>query len=329
MPDLPPAQEKHQVNSGDRNFGTYMLVGECDLHVPGPCVIKQFRSVIYLSYARTGARRGYGGPTMIITKHKPVLLGLALAGLLLSTLVAAAPPAAAAVPTASVSNAATCGAGGPTYLNGKCISANWAGYLAIGYGPYNKVEAGWTQPSTPASAGGLYSATSIWIGIGGGKQGDAAPVQVGTLMTNGVFGRNIHGQPVYSAVYETPATGGEVTISGFTVKPGDSMYAEVSYQDSSFEMFLWDYTSGKGWSSGLIQTNYSRDTAEIIVEAPAYDNGNLFYDLAPFSNVKFTIATLGGAYALQMVRTNKNRTLVSMSAPSGCCSGTATYHYPN
>ncbi|HYZ56915.1 MAG TPA: G1 family glutamic endopeptidase [Streptosporangiaceae bacterium] len=252
------------------------------------------------------------------------ILKIAAAAAVVLPLTLAAPAASASTHGARAP-AATCGGVAALVWHGKCVSANWAGYLAIGHGSYNTVKAGWTQPATPSSAGGRYSVTSIWVGIGGGRQGDTIPVQVGTLMTNGSLARNLHGHPLYSAFYETPATSGAVTISGFTVRAGDDMAAEVEYLNGSFQMFLWDYTSGSHWSSGNIQGNYSRDTAEVIVEAPANVSG--LYDLAPFGSVQFNDVNLGQMYALTMMRGSEHRTLISVSRPSGCCSFTATYHY--
>jgi hypothetical protein len=50
-------------------------------------------------------------------------------------------------------------------------------------------------------------------------------------------------------------------------------------------MYLTDVTTGQRWSSGIIHENYSSDTAEAIVEAPAYDHGKRIYDLAPYGSV--------------------------------------------
>jgi hypothetical protein len=240
---------------------------------------------------------------------------------------------AVAVPAASASAQArasgpTCGPGGPSYVNGKCVSATWAGLLAIGNGPYTGVITYWKQPATSALVPLEYAATGIWVGIGGGAQGDAVPVQVGTLMSTGLqavgFGT---GQcalpPCYSAVWETPATGRAVTISGFTVHPGDEMAASVVY-NGGFDLNLSDITTGQNWSSLDIQGNYSRDTAEIAVELPANSvTPAPLYGLAPFGSVQFTNIDIGGVYALQMV--SGNRTLVSMSLPTPI----ATYHYSN
>jgi hypothetical protein len=46
----------------------------------------------------------------------------------------------------------------------------------------------WKQPPTRTVVPELYAATGIWAGIGGGKSGDAVPVQIGTLMTTGPEG---------------------------------------------------------------------------------------------------------------------------------------------
>jgi len=94
-------------------------------------------------------------------------LKLAAAAVVLSLAIAA--PAASASTRAATTSTPTCGPGGPYYVNGKCISANWSGLLAIGNGSYTVVQAYWKQPSTPALFGHLYEATSIWVGLGGGR----------------------------------------------------------------------------------------------------------------------------------------------------------------
>jgi Peptidase A4 family len=222
-------------------------------------------------------------------------------------------PVAASAQAANASTP-TCGPGGPPYVNGQCISANWAGLLAIGQGPYNHVGAVWYQPAPTSSVIG-YHATAIWVGIGGVTKGDGL-VQVGTQLADSVFG------PAYTLVYQTPATGGqEVTVSGYTIQPGDEMDATVLYQNGGYQMYMVDYTAGWYWDSPVFKGNYPRATEEVILEAPAYDYGNLFYPLVPFSSVQFFSVTIGGLYALQMVR--NNRTLVSTSLPSLV----TTYHY--
>jgi hypothetical protein len=246
-------------------------------------------------------------------------LKLAAAAVVLSLAIAA--PAASASTRAATTSTPTCGPGGPYYVNGKCISANWSGLLAIGNGSYTVVQAYWKQPSTPALFGHLYEATSIWVGLGGGRQGEPAPVQVGTIMTTGFFGLTPSLKPDYSAFYETPSTGGAVGISGFNVHPGDTMAALVASVHGAFHIYLTDVTTGQRWSSGAIHGNFAYDTAEAIVEAPAYDNGKRFYDLAPFGSVKFYNLGIGGVYALQMVR--GNTTLASTSLPSVVI----TYHH--
>lgn len=249
-------------------------------------------------------------------------------------------PLALAAPTASASthatraSGATCGPNGPPYSNGECQSGTWAGYLAIGHGPYSKVSAAWMQPAIQPSAGASTYATGIWVGIGGGSTVNPVPVQVGTLMTSGPFAfLQTLGCSGYCAIYETPGTGHVYLSSCVPIEGGgattpckvsadDDMYAEVDYLNGSFKMLLADYTANWSWRSGVIQGNYPRDTAEVIVEAPAH--GKSSYDLAPFSPVQFNGVNLGLAYGLTMV--NGGRTLASVSAPSGCCSFTATFH---
>jgi hypothetical protein len=70
-------------------------------------------------------------------------------------------------------------------------------------------------------------------------------VQVGTLMTTGLFGLTPSLKPDYSAFYETPSTGGGVTIPGFKVRAGDTMAALVDYVHGGFQMYLTDVTTGQ------------------------------------------------------------------------------------
>lgn len=253
-----------------------------------------------------------------------------LAAVLLPLVLAA--PRASAATHATRGSGTTCGPGGPPFVNGECQSRTWAGYMAIGQSPYNTVSAAWTQPARVNPPVGLLCyATGIWVGIGGGAQGDKAPVQVGTVMTDGCPGKSN-----YSAFYETPSSSGGlgVTLSSCapiegggattpcSVSAGDAMYAEVDYLHGGFQMSLSDYTANWSWRSGVISGNYSRDTAEVIVEDPSALN--IPYPLAPFKSVQFNAVNLGLAVGLTMVNFFR-QTLVSVSGPSGCCSFTATY----
>jgi Peptidase A4 family len=252
---------------------------------------------------------------------------LKIAVLAVALALAMAVPAASASAQASAP-AATCGPGGPPYVNGKCISGNWAGLLAIGQGPYTAVIAYWKQPATSALVPLLYAATSIWVGLGGGASGDPVPVQVGTLMTTGPDAvKDCALPPCYEAVYETPDTNKAVPISNFTVHSGDEMAATVVVNDGDYSLTLDDMTTGQIWSSPDIFGNWPLNTAEIVVELPSDSTSILpdTYGLAPFKSVQFTNIYIGGVYALQLVDPNDGRTLVSESLPSTI----ATYHYSN
>jgi hypothetical protein len=246
---------------------------------------------------------------------------LKIAVIAAATALAMAAPASASA-QAGNSSIPTCGPGGPYYVNAQCISENYAGLLAIGYGPYSIAEASWQQPATSALVPLGYGGTGIWVGIGGASTNDTAPpVQIGTMMSTGLQAVGIGtGQcalpPCYSAVWETPATSKAVTIPGFAVHPGDEMTASVKYGNSGFQMTLLDSTTGKSWSSPVIKGNYSRDTAEVIVELPDVSFPAFPFGVAPFGSVQFTHVQIGGLYAVQMVGPNGSPTLVSTSLPS-------------
>lgn len=97
------------------------------------------------------------------------------------------------------------------------------------------------------------------------------------------------------------------------------MAASVLHNDG-YDLLLDDITTGHYWELSDIQGNWPLNTAEAVVEAPAYDSGKLFYPLAPFGTINLTNLDLGGVYALQMVR--NGTTLASTALPSAV----ATYH---
>ena len=129
------------------------------------------------------------------------------------------------------------------------------GYLgrspSIGSESYTVAQAWWKQPATRTLVPELYAATGIWVGIGGGKSGDAV-AGAGRHSDDHRPGGMVLFKPCYSAVYETPATGRAVTIKGFKVRPGDTMAALVDYVHGGFQMYLLDHTTGQRWSSGVI-----------------------------------------------------------------------------
>jgi hypothetical protein len=199
------------------------------------------------------------------------------------------------------------------------MNDTWAGYVAAYHGPYTQVWASWVQPAVTGTHlwSPIPNSTVIWVGIGGlggsieggpniDDGGVRAPVQVGTTMdTNGY----------YRAWWVTPdstnanAPGNVISDDQgkpYPVSPGDHLTAEVDYTHGSYHMWIMDsQADGQFWSwsyPGNINGNWPRNTAEIIVENPAWTLLGIptgLAGLAPFDTVQFTVHTLGPCYKFE------------------------------
>lgn len=163
-------------------------------------------------------------------------------------------------------------------------STNWSGYAAVTdlekpkKKSVSKVAGEWKVPKVRKSSGKTYS--SIWIGIDG--FGSSSVEQIGTEHDW------VDGTQQDFAWFEMFPKG-SYRITGFPVKAGDVIQAEVRYEGRGmFKMTLMNKTEGV---FTVVPAEYSkakkasRSSAEWIVEAPS--NGTSILPLAHFDKVSF------------------------------------------
>lgn len=142
---------------------------------------------------------------------------------------------------------------------GTVCSTNWSGFAVTGpSGSVTDVKGSWIVPSVTCSSKSTYS--SYWVGIDGYSSS--------TVEQTGTDSDCSSGRAVYYAWYEFyPAA--SVQISGFTVKPGDTVTAEVSYSTST-GLFTTTIADGSNtFSTSGSVAGAARSSAEWIVERPA------------------------------------------------------------
>ena len=174
-------------------------------------------------------------------------------------------------------------------------STNWSGYGAAtnlsspASGAVTAVSGSWVVPTVTGSGRGTtYSAA--WVGIDG--LSDDTVEQLGTEQDVS------RGTAQYSAWWEMYSTGKgqpEQEITGFTVKPGDSITASVKYTGSgNFVLSISDSTRNETFTttqntSSVQSPTASQSSAEWIVEAPSVGGGQS--SLADFGTITFTNAS--------------------------------------
>lgn len=226
----------------------------------------------------------------------------------------AAPPAAAAPAATNVSHFST-PRQSHTRQGRNSTSTNWSGYATTGT-TYTDVKGTWIQPTaTCSNRQTAYS--SFWVGIDG--DGTNSVEQTGTDADCS------RGTPTYYAWYEMyPAY--PVNLSG-TVRPGDSMTAEVKYNGSnSYTLSIKNNTRGWTYSTNKTSSSAARGSAEWIAEAPSSNSGVL--PLANFGTVNFSSCTANGV----SISSNPNPDAIVMQSgstvkaqPSGLGSGGSSF----
>ena len=153
-------------------------------------------------------------------------------------------------------------------------SNNWAGYVVTSAtGTVTDVKGSWIVPTVQTNAPNQYSAN--WIGIDGYNSNTVE--QIGTDSDT-----DSNGIPTYYAWYEFyPKPCYKLP---FTIRPGDTITAEVSYSNGRIILQLTDVNTKKSISITQNGTGCNRSCAEWIVEAPWY-NGVL--PLANFGTTSF------------------------------------------
>jgi len=136
-------------------------------------------------------------------------------------------------------------------------SLNWSGYVASG-ATFNSVSGSWVQPTATCTKGQQYAA--FWVGLDGNSSSSVE--QIGTDADC------LNGRPSYYAWYEMyPAA--SVRIPNFTVSPGTTYTASVSYDNASNTFTLTIVGGGPPFTVALTASGQLRSSAEWIAEAPS------------------------------------------------------------
>ncbi len=179
-------------------------------------------------------------------------------------------------------------------------STNWSGYAITGAaGSITSVSGSWI---VPAVTGTSTAYAAFWTGIDGANSN--------TVEQTGTMSAIVNGQPTYYAWYEFyPAGMVEITTgSQYTVNPGDTISATVTYTGSStitighgrhattttqstFEISISDTPAGWTYTTTGTVNNAALSSAEWIAEAPSSQAGIL--PLANFGTVQFGSSNTG------------------------------------
>lgn len=166
--------------------------------------------------------------------------------------------------------------------NAAASSTNWSGYAAYN-ATFTDVKGTWVQPTATCNSNGAKYA-SFWVGLDGYKSSSVE--QLGT--DSDCANKN---RPVYYAwweMYPNPSN----QISGFAVRPGDTITAEVSRVAMVYTLSLTNITTGKTFST--TQTSTAANTsAEWVAEAPS--SCFIFCRVLPLAN--YGTMTFTGASA--------------------------------
>jgi hypothetical protein len=159
---------------------------------------------------------------------------------------------------------------------------NWFGYVAHG-GTYTSVASTWVQPAVDCSKGDGWA--FLWAGLDGWGSPTVEQTGTGALCSGG--------QASYTAWWETfPNTW---TPYKDTVKPGDTLSAEVTFEGSGkYDLHLTDQT--QGWTEDNLQQAASGATnasAEVVGETPTTIFGTLT-GLPDFGTVTLTNSRVDG-----------------------------------
>src|SRR5436305_2330032 len=169
----------------------------------------------------------------------------------------------------------------PRTHDGSSNSTNWSGYAVTGpSGSVSDAKGSWTVPAIQGTCPGTNQYSSFWVGIDGFSSG--------TVEQTGTDSDCQNGAPTYYAWYEFyphPS----FLINGLTVRPGDHMTAEASFNGRSFTVTITDTSTGVSFSTSARVRSAQRSSAEWIAEAPSSSGGIL--PLADFGTVSFSADT--------------------------------------
>ena len=155
-------------------------------------------------------------------------------------------------------------------------SGNWSGYAVTGAkGSVTDVKGSWIVPAIAGTCPSTNQYSSFWVGIDGYTSS--------TVEQIGTDSDCVNGKAVYYAWYEFyPHFSYTIPL---TVKPGDTIFAEVTAQGKGqFTVTLTDKTTPGTFSKSAKIPSADQSSAEWIAEAP-YSGGIL--PLADFNTVSF------------------------------------------
>ncbi|HEV3127581.1 MAG TPA: G1 family glutamic endopeptidase [Solirubrobacteraceae bacterium] len=207
-------------------------------------------------------------------------------------------------------------------------SSNWFGYqqgtLEQGSKLFNSVTGDWTVPTASQHTAGQAENSSDWIGIGGGCVDAGCTATDNTLIQTGTEQDvSATGAGSYSAWWElVPAP--SVSISNFTVSPGDHMHASVAETVANSNLWvitIKDVTRNESFST-TVPYSSTHATAEWIEETPLLIGTNAGFAALPnLTTPAFDLSTTNGAPAnlkaseqMQLIDSNNN-VIGSPSAP--------------
>jgi hypothetical protein len=207
-------------------------------------------------------------------------------------------------------------------------SSNWFGYnqgtLEQGTKLFNAITGDWTVPTASQHTKAQDEFSSDWIGIGGGCVDSSCMVTDNTLIQTGTE-QDVaaNGSTSYSAWWEV-IPGPSLTISNFTVSPGDHMHAslsEVVANSNVWTITIKDVTRNETYST-TVPYSSTHATAEWIQETPLILGTNAGFAALPnLSTPAFDLATTNGQPAnlkaseqMQLIDSNSN-VIGSPSAP--------------
>jgi Peptidase A4 family len=207
-------------------------------------------------------------------------------------------------------------------------STNWFGYdqgsIEQSGKLFNSITGTWNVPTATPHTHGEDEFSSTWIGIGGGCVDANCLVQDATLIQTGTEQDvDSKGNASYSAWWEL-IPGPSITISDFTVAPGDTMnasIAEVVPNSNIWTITLTDTTRNETFSQ-TVPYSSTHDTAEWIEETPLLIGTNAGFSALPnLSTVTFSNATTNGGPAnlqaseeIQLIN-NDNQVYATPSSP--------------
>ena len=168
--------------------------------------------------------------------------------------------------------------------NGTAQSSNWSGYAAYN-ATFSDVKGSWIQPAANCSSTTTAQYASFWVGLDGYKSSSVE--QLGT--DSDCAGRNKPSYYAWWEMYPNPSH----QISGFAVRPGDSISAEVSRVATVYTLTLVNNTTGQRFSTTQTSTA-ANSSAEWVAEAPSQCI-IVFCRVLPLAN--FGTITFTGSYA--------------------------------